>query len=150
MTASDCSFGIFTIVLATFHIKLITTCLNTTFLFTCVCFVDRCVSFCPFSFGHCGLCYSSFNGFWLPLWYLQTLLVSHFYNVWIHVPSLIVLNLYQSLIILSSNIISWGAYNIFKLFLGHISLKTFKLFGAPIYWQLLYQTKVILEMCREH
>ena len=28
----------------------------------CVCFVDRCLSFCPFSV----------YGFWLPLWYLQT------------------------------------------------------------------------------
>ena len=39
-----------------------------------VCFVDRCLSFCNFSFGHCVVCYSSIYGFWLPLWYLQTLL----------------------------------------------------------------------------
>jgi hypothetical protein len=39
----------------------------------CVCFVDRCLSFCAFSFGHCVVC-SSMYGFWLPLWYLQTLL----------------------------------------------------------------------------
>jgi len=39
-----------------------------------VCFVDRCLSFCPLSFGHCGVCPSSIYGFWLPLWYLQTLL----------------------------------------------------------------------------
>jgi hypothetical protein len=39
----------------------------------CVCFVDRCLSFCPFSFGHCVVCPSSIYGFWLPLWYLQTL-----------------------------------------------------------------------------
>ena len=38
-----------------------------------VCFVDRCLSFCPFSFGHCVLC-SSIYGFWLLLCYLQTLL----------------------------------------------------------------------------
>jgi len=37
------------------------------------CFVDRCVSFCPFSFGHCVVCPSNY-GFWLPLCYLQTLL----------------------------------------------------------------------------
>ena len=42
-------------------------------LVLCVCFVDRCLSFCPFSFGHCVVC-SSISGFWLPLWYLQTLL----------------------------------------------------------------------------
>ena len=41
-----------------------------------VCFIDRCLSFCTFSFGHCGVCSSSIYGFWLPLWYLQTLLVN--------------------------------------------------------------------------
>jgi hypothetical protein len=41
-----------------------------------VCFADRCLSFCPFSFGHCVVCSSSIYGFWLPLWYLQTLLIS--------------------------------------------------------------------------
>jgi hypothetical protein len=35
-----------------------------------VCFVYRCLSFCTFSFGHCGVCSSSIYGFW----YLQTLL----------------------------------------------------------------------------
>ena len=38
------------------------------------CFVDRCLSFCTFSFGHCVVCSSSIYEFWLPLWYLQTLL----------------------------------------------------------------------------
>jgi hypothetical protein len=36
-----------------------------------VCFVDRCLSFCTFSFGHCVVC-SSIYGLWLHLWYLQT------------------------------------------------------------------------------
>jgi hypothetical protein len=40
-----------------------------------VCFVDRCLSFCAFSFGHCIVCSSSIHGFWLPFWYLQTLLI---------------------------------------------------------------------------
>jgi len=40
-----------------------------------VCFVDPCLSFCTFSFGHCVVCSSSMYGFWLPLWYLQTLLL---------------------------------------------------------------------------
>jgi hypothetical protein len=35
-----------------------------------VCFVDRCLSFCSFSFGRCVVCSSSIYGFWLPLWYL--------------------------------------------------------------------------------
>ena len=43
-------------------------------LVLCVCFVDRCLSFCTFSFGHCIVYSSSIYGFWLPLWYLQTLL----------------------------------------------------------------------------
>ena len=36
-------------------------------------FVDRCLSLCPISVDHCVVC-SSIYGFWLPLWYLQTLL----------------------------------------------------------------------------
>ena len=40
----------------------------------CVYFVDRCLSFCTFSFDHCVVCSSSTYVFWLPLWYLQILL----------------------------------------------------------------------------
>jgi hypothetical protein len=40
-----------------------------------VCFVDRCLSFCTFSFGHCIVSSSTIYGFWLPLWYLQNLLI---------------------------------------------------------------------------
>ena len=36
-------------------------------LVLCVCFVDRCLSFCLFSFGHCVVCSSSIYEFWLPL-----------------------------------------------------------------------------------
>ena len=43
-------------------------------LIVCVCFVDRCLWFCTFSFGHCVVCSSSKYEFWLPLWYLQTIL----------------------------------------------------------------------------
>jgi hypothetical protein len=43
-------------------------------LVLCVCFVNRCLSFCNFSFGHCVVCPSSIYRFWLPLLYLQTLL----------------------------------------------------------------------------
>ena len=38
----------------------------TRYLVLCVCFVDRCLSFCTFSFGHCVVCPSSNYGFWLP------------------------------------------------------------------------------------
>ena len=37
-------------------------------LVLCVCFVDRCLSFCTFSFGHNVVC-SAIYGFWLPLRY---------------------------------------------------------------------------------
>ena len=30
------------------------------------CFVDRCLSFCTFSFGHCVVCSFLIYGFWLP------------------------------------------------------------------------------------
>ena len=43
-----------------------------------VCFVDRYLSFCTFSFGHCVVCSFSKYRFWLPLWYLQTLLPKGF------------------------------------------------------------------------
>jgi hypothetical protein len=46
-------------------------------LVLCVCFVDRCLSFCTFYFGHCVVCSSSIYGIWLPLWYLQTLLITN-------------------------------------------------------------------------
>ena len=42
----------------------------------CVCFVDRCLSFYPFCFGHCVVC-PSIYGFWLPLSYLQTLRIAN-------------------------------------------------------------------------
>ena len=32
-------------------------------LVLCVCIVDRCLSFCPFSFGHCDICPSAIYGF---------------------------------------------------------------------------------------
>ena len=50
-------------------------------LVLCVCFVDRCLSFWTFSFGHCVVCSSSIYGIWLPLWYLQTRLnTNNIYN----------------------------------------------------------------------
>ena len=41
-------------------------------LVLCVCFLDFCLSMCPFSFGHCVVC-PLIYGFGLSLWYLQTL-----------------------------------------------------------------------------
>ena len=74
-------------------------------LVLCVCFVNRSLSFCTFSFDHCLVCSSfdhclvcssfdhclvcssfdhclvcsSIYRFWLLLWYLQTLLIASFY-----------------------------------------------------------------------
>jgi hypothetical protein len=44
-------------------------------LVLCVCFVDRCLSFCLVSFGHFIVC-PPIYGFWLPRWYLQTRLAT--------------------------------------------------------------------------
>jgi hypothetical protein len=44
----------------------------------CVCFVDCCLSFCNFSFGHCVVC-SSIYGFWLPLWFVCSSLIHGFW-----------------------------------------------------------------------
>ena len=43
-----------------------------------------------FSFDHCVVCSSSIYGFWLPLWYLQTLLKIKMLYVKVLVPKLIV------------------------------------------------------------
>ena len=51
-------------------------------LILCICFVDRCLSFYAFSFGHCVVCSSSIYGFWLPLCYLQTRLTYFWLIKW--------------------------------------------------------------------
>ena len=61
--------------LLTLHDRLFGEVRVTLSLVLCVCFVDRCLSFCTFSFGHYVVWSSSINGFWLLLWYLQTLLM---------------------------------------------------------------------------
>ena len=60
-------------------------------LVLCLCFVDRCLSFCTFPFGHYVLCSSSIYGFWLPLWYLQTLLCLTF--IFKHAKQVIILGI---------------------------------------------------------
>jgi hypothetical protein len=69
-TESDYSFGIFKLVLSIFF-----------WLLCCMSFFDLRIlitllvssnSSCLFSFSHCVACPSSFFGFWLPLWYLQS------------------------------------------------------------------------------
>ena len=61
-------------------------------LVLCVCFVYRCLSFWTFSFGHAVVCSSSIYGFWLPFWYLQTLLGPFFYQVLLFYLKLFMVN----------------------------------------------------------
>ena len=75
-------------------------------LVLCVCFVDRCVSFCAFSFGHYVVWTSSIYGFWLSLWYLQTLLPFVVFTITFYILSLH--DLSRFLFIMSSTI---GASN---------------------------------------
>ena len=45
------------------------------FTLTACVVANCCLSFCPFfSFGHCVVCPCLIYWFWLPVWYLQTLL----------------------------------------------------------------------------
>ena len=46
------------------------------FLDWCLRFVFRCMSFCTFSLCHYVVCSSPIYRFWLPIWYLQTLLIT--------------------------------------------------------------------------
>ena len=48
---------------------------HTRYLLKFTYFIGHCVSFYPFSFGHCIVCTSSIYGFWLPLWCFQTFLI---------------------------------------------------------------------------
>jgi hypothetical protein len=66
------SSPVFSGVRVTLSIGFIDRCLS----FIYVCFVDCCLSFCTFSFWALCVCSSSIYGFWLPLWYLQTLLIT--------------------------------------------------------------------------
>jgi hypothetical protein len=50
-------------------------------LVLCVCFVDSCLSFCPFSFGNCVVCPSFIYGFWLHLGIFKLFFLLFFYFV---------------------------------------------------------------------
>jgi hypothetical protein len=47
-------------------------------LVICLCFVDRCLSLCLFSFGHYVVCPSLIYGLWLAFRHLQTLLKANY------------------------------------------------------------------------
>jgi hypothetical protein len=65
------------------HLRIFSGVRVTRSLVLCVRFVDRCLSLCTFSFGHCVVC-SSIYRFWLPLWYLQTLLPIFLHSTLFH------------------------------------------------------------------
>jgi hypothetical protein len=86
----------------------------------CVCFIDRCLSFCTFSCGHCIVCSSSIYRFWLPpfgiLWPLYCLF---FFDIQILITSL----WYLVAIVLSVLLRYTDSdypFGIFKLFLDQI------------------------------
>jgi hypothetical protein len=54
-----------------------------------VCFVDRCLSFCTFSSGHCVCCSSAIYGFLFPLWCLQTILTRYITIIALRCPRLV-------------------------------------------------------------
>jgi hypothetical protein len=87
-------------------------------LVLCLCFVDRCLSFCPFSFGHCVVCFSSIYGFWLPLWYLQTLIkwpskVEGNIDIWSHKTGSLCFNFFTYKMYLSAKFIQTNSFIIF-------------------------------------
>ena len=69
----------------------------TQYLVLCVCFVDRCFSFCPFSICHCVVCSSIYG-----LWYLQALRhISNIHtlislNIWVRQCMMLALQLFPS------------------------------------------------------
>ena len=48
-----------------------------------VCFVDCCLSFCAFSFGHYVVCSSSMYGFWLPLGIFKLFYIYGYLGKWV-------------------------------------------------------------------
>ena len=61
-----------------------------------VCFVDRRLPFCSFSFGHCVVCSSLIYGLWLPLWYLLCCL---FFDIRIMITPLVSFGLVLSVLL---------------------------------------------------
>ena len=85
-------------------------------LVLCLCFVDRCLSFCTFPFGHYVVC-PSIYGLWIPLWYLQTLLKTDmFCLLWDYCPSGII-------IVMAIDVMKEGSFcDSFVFFWGRVNL----------------------------
>ena len=82
-------------------------------LVLCLCFVDRCLSVCTFPFGRCVVC-PSIYGFWIPLWYLQTLLKTDmFCLLWDYCPSGI---MFHVLIIVMAIDVTWRVVSVILLY----------------------------------
>jgi hypothetical protein len=76
-------------------------------LVLCVCYVDRCLSFCPFSFGHCVVCPSSIYGFRFLITPLLSPNSSYKYDVWENIITNCLLNSFS---IASFQHIRWIIY----------------------------------------
>ena len=94
-----------------------------------ICFVDRCLSLCTFTFGHCVLCSSSIYGLWIPLWCLETL--QKIVLARLHVVDSDNLDEYKCLLLLSLFTASYNKTQSGKVYLMHILCKS-QLFNAFI------------------
>ena len=108
-------------------------------LVLCVCFVDRCLSFCRFSFGHSVVCSSSIYEFWLPLWYRQTLLmILQSFIIDLTTKSLVVAPLVKLLLLVLlvfsylPDILYWWT------FIYIFSIACFHFFLSDKFWNIYY------------
>jgi len=115
-------------------------------LVLCVCFVDRCLSFNTFAFGHFVVCSSSLYKFWLPLWFLQTRLIVLFVYFCIEwCPTFCCCSVLCFLFCLSSycvpNVASFSGLSILDCPLGFLSLS--RLFMKVQMWHLNHQIFIL-------
>jgi hypothetical protein len=86
-------------------------------LVLCVCFVDRCLSFCTFSFGHCVVCSSSIYGLHVSIWPLFLRSVNDIYLFYLCFYDLSMIYIYFTSV---STICQWY-WSILPLFLRSVN-----------------------------
>jgi hypothetical protein len=90
-------------------------------LVVCACFVDRCLSFCSFSFGHCVVCSSSIYRFWSLIWYLQAHLRTCDFLFAPHIACL--------------SLLCWLIFHIFNFLYRKMSLQIPNEGSESVYWR---------------
>ena len=89
-----------------------------------VCFVDRCLSFCTFSFDHCVFCSSSIYQFWLPPFGIFKLFLLPFLS-------------------------SIKAYSLIQIQIGNLipelSLSGLFLYGKLFWWDIILHSSYCIE-----